>query len=129
MQAFTNCLYSYDPARNVHASNVTRTQKPMHSIDSSMLKLFEFASLSVFYFIFFCPVLGWFYHVLLPMRAINCENCQLSTGAFFTLPHRPLWFKKTRKTTTTAFLFSSTVVPNPYIHSIAFNPQSFTQLS
>ena len=30
---------------------------------------------------FFCPVLGWFYHVVLPVRAINCENCQLSTGA------------------------------------------------
>ena len=26
-------------------------------------------------------VLGWFYLVLLPVRAINCENCQLSTGA------------------------------------------------
>ena len=30
---------------------------------------------------FFCPAFGWVYHVLLPVRAINCENCQLSTGA------------------------------------------------
>ena len=29
---------------------------------------------------FFRPVLGWFNHVLLLVRAINCENCQLSTG-------------------------------------------------
>ena len=31
--------------------------------------------------LFFCPVLGWFYQVLLPVRAISCENSQLSTGA------------------------------------------------
>ena len=30
--------------------------------------------------LFLCPVLGWFYHVLLPVTAINCDNCQLSTG-------------------------------------------------
>ena len=31
--------------------------------------------------LFFCPVLGLFYHVLFLVRAINCENCHLSTGA------------------------------------------------
>ena len=72
MQSFTNCVHGYDHECNVHASNLTRTQKSMHGIDSSMLKLFEFADLSV-------P--GGFYHVLLPVRAINCENCQLFTGA------------------------------------------------
>ena len=51
----------------------------MHGIDSSLLKSFEFANLPFFFF--FCPVLGWFYHVLLHVRAINCGNCQLSTGA------------------------------------------------
>ena len=84
---------------------------------------------------FYCPVLGWFYHVLLPVRGINCENCQLSTGAInlshgcyqpVTHPHKPLWFKKIRKTTTTAYLISNTVVPNPYIHSIAFDPQFYS---
>ena len=44
------------------------------------------------------------------------------------LPHRQLSFKKIR-TTTTAFLVSSKVVPNPYSHSTAFVPQSFTPLS
>ena len=31
--AFTNCMHSYDRARNVHASGVTRKQKFEHGID------------------------------------------------------------------------------------------------
>ena len=137
MQPFTNCVHGYDHECNVHASDVMHTWKSVHGIDSSMLKLFKFTNLSVVFFVFllffFNPVLGWFYHVL-PVRAINCENCQLSTGAINlsqlrTTFHRPLWFKKIRKTTSAAFLISNTVVPNPYSHSIAFNSQSFTLLS
>ena len=33
-QAFTNCVHGYDRARNVHANNVTHTQKFVHVIDS-----------------------------------------------------------------------------------------------
>ena len=45
------------------------------------------------------------------------------------LSHRPLCFKKIEATTTTVFLISNTVVPNPYSHSTAFDPQSFATLS
>ena len=38
-------------------------------------------------------------------------------------------FKKIKTITTTAFLTSNTVVPNPYNHSAAFDLQSFTPLS
>ena len=44
-------------------------------------------------------------------------------------PDRPLCFKKIRTTTTTTFLISNTIVSNPYSHSTAFDPQSFTSLS
>ena len=37
--------------------------------------------------------------------------------------------KNLSKITTTAFLTSNTVVPNPYNHSAAFDLQSFTPLS
>ena len=90
VQAFTNCVHCYDHERNVHASDIMYTRKSAYVIDSSMLKLFEFTNLSIF----FCSVFGRFYHVLLPARAINCENCQLSTGAinlsqFRTTSHPP----------------------------------------
>ena len=42
--------------------------------------------------------------------------------------HRPLCFKKIRTTITIAFLIFNTVVPNPYNHSTAFDPQSFVPL-
>ena len=71
-------VHGYDHERSVHATDVTYTQKYVHGNDSFMLKLFEFANFSIF---FFCLVLGLFYHVVLPVRDINCENCQLSTGA------------------------------------------------
>ena len=45
------------------------------------------------------------------------------------LPHRPLCFKKIKATTTTVFLIPTTVVPNPYSHITAFDPQSFATLS
>ena len=35
-QAFTNCAHGYDPARNVHANGVTRIQKIVHGVDSSV---------------------------------------------------------------------------------------------
>ena len=47
-------MHGYNHERNVHASDVMHMQKSVHSIDSSMLKLFEFANLSGF----FGPVLG-----------------------------------------------------------------------
>ena len=71
VQAFTSCVHGYNHTRNVHASSITHTWKSVHGIDSSISKLFEFANLSS------PPVLVWFYHVLLPVRALHC---QLSTG-------------------------------------------------
>ena len=55
----------------------------------------------------------------------TCHNWEL----LIAWPHRPLCFKKTRTTTTSAFLISNIVVPYPYSHSTAFDPQSFTPLS
>ena len=52
-QAFANYMHGYDHERNVHASDVTRTRKSVSGIDSSMLKIFDFANLSVFFFVFF----------------------------------------------------------------------------
>ena len=128
-------------ACTVTTMNITWTQATLHENpctvlgNSSMLKLFEFANL----FIFFCSILGWLHHSVLAVRTINCENCQLSTGAInlsqlrttFHLPTplRPFWFKEIRKTTTTAFLISNTGVPNPNSHSIAFDNQSLALLS
>ena len=37
-QVFTNCMHGFDRARNVHASDVMRTQKFVHGIDSSVQK-------------------------------------------------------------------------------------------
>ena len=68
VQAFTSCMHGYDHKHNIHTSDVTCTRKSMDGIDSSVSKLFEFANLSGFLLFFFCPVLGWFYHVLLPVR-------------------------------------------------------------
>ena len=62
-------MHSYSHERNVHASDVAHTRKSIHSIDSSMLKLFEFTNLLFFFF------------ELFNARVINFENCQLSTGA------------------------------------------------
>ena len=41
----------------------------------------------------------------------------------------PFCFKKIRTITTAAFLISNTVVPNPYCHIAALDPQSFAPLS
>ena len=49
MQAFTNSVHGYDHERNLHTSNVMLKQKSVHCIDSSMLKLFEFGNLSIFF--------------------------------------------------------------------------------
>ena len=46
------------------------------------------------------------------------HNWELLTA----LPHRPLCFKKIRRTTTKPFLISNTVVPNLYSNSTAFDP-------
>ena len=43
-------------------------------------------------------------------------------------PKRPLCFKKIRTTTTTGFLISNTVVPNPYSHSTTFDLKFFAPL-
>ena len=56
-----------------------------------------------------------------------CARYWLPTQLLITCPHKPLCFKKIR-TTTIAFLIFNTVVPNPYSHSTAFNPQSFIPL-
>ena len=45
-----------------------------------------------------------------PLGLSTCHNWEL----FIAHPHRPLCFKKIRTTTTTAFLISNTVIPNPY---------------
>ena len=37
-QVFTNCMHGFDIARNVHASDVVRTQQFVHGIDSSVQK-------------------------------------------------------------------------------------------
>ena len=44
------CTYAYDHECNVHTSNITHTRKSVHSIDTSMLKLLDFTSLSIFFF-------------------------------------------------------------------------------
>ena len=56
-------------------------------------------------------------------------NSVMCTQKSASLPHRPLSFKKIKTTTITAFLIFNTVVPNPYSHSTAFGPQSFSILS
>ena len=53
------------------------------------------------------------------------HNLELLTAC----PHGLLSFKKIRTTTAAVFLISNTVVPNPYSHSTALDPQSFTLLS
>ena len=35
-QTFTNCVHGYDCARNVHTDSVTRTQKFVHGINSTV---------------------------------------------------------------------------------------------
>ena len=44
------CMVTTININNIHASKIMHTQKSMHSIDSSMLKLFEFDDLSIFFF-------------------------------------------------------------------------------
>ena len=111
VQVFTDCVHGYNHERYVHASDVTCTRKSVHSIHSSMLKLFEFANLSIN---------NWELLLTRPYRPLWFKKIRKIT--------RPLWFNKIRKTTTTAFLMSNTVVPNPYSHSIAFDSQSFALL-
>ena len=77
-------------ACTVTTMNIMWTQVTLHKHENlftvliTLLKLFEFANLSFFFF--FCPVLVWFYFlfwfimILLPVRVINCENFQLFTG-------------------------------------------------
>ena len=89
------------------------------------------------FFFFFALCLDGFimYYFLWGPWIVKTDNCPLLLSTchnwelLFTRPHRPLWFKIIRTTTTTAFLISNTVIPNPYSHSIAFNPQSFARLS
>ena len=45
------CVQGYNHQCGMHASDVMHTWKSMCSIDSSMLKLFEFTNLSVFFFL------------------------------------------------------------------------------
>ena len=118
MHAFTDCMSGYDHEHNVHTSNITGTWKSVHGIDSSKSKLFEFANLSVI----FSPC-AW----MILSSSTSCEGLKswkLSTvhscyqpvtiENYFSSTHiRPLWFKKIRKTTTTAFLISNTIVPHP----------------
>ena len=137
MQVFTNCVHGYDYERNVHASYVTCTRKSMHGINSSMLKLFEFANLCFFFFflIFFALSLDDFImyshegHKLWKLSTVHWCYQSVTIENYFSTTHTDYWFKKIRTTTTTAFLISNKVVPNPYIHCIAFDPWSFAQLS
>ena len=55
-----------------------------------------------------------------PLVLSTCHNWEL----FIARQHRPLCFKKIRTTTTTAFLISNTVAPNPYSHSTALSSRS-----
>ena len=66
----------------------------------------------------------WFYHLLLPARAMNCENCHKWELLIVQL-HRPSYFKNIRTTSITAFFISNKVVLNPYSHSAASDCQSF----
>ena len=134
LQAFTNCMHGYYHEHNMHPSNVMRTWKSVHSIDSSMSKLFEFTNLFVFFFALRLDdfIMYYFLWGLYLVKTVNCPLVLLTCHnqeLLFTCPHRPLRFKKIRKTTTTVFLISKTVVPNPYSHSITFNPQSCAHLS
>ena len=80
---------------------------------------------------------GWF--PLLPARVMNCADYQLflCTGAInmsqlrttYHPTHTDHYALKKTRTTTTTFLISNRVVPNPYNHSTAFEPQSIASLS
>ena len=61
------------------------------------VKIIWICQFAFFFFVFFCPVLGWFYHVLLRVRAINCGNCQLSTGAINMPCQRNKWACSVKK--------------------------------
>ena len=54
--------------------------------------------------------------VLIPLSKNNFESANL--------PHKPLCFTKIKTTSTTAFLISITVVPNPYSRSTALDSQT-----
>ena len=60
-----------------------------------------------------------------PLVLSTCHNKEL----LIAYPFRPLCFKNLRTTTTATFLISNTVVPNPYSHSAAFDPQSLAPFS
>lgn len=62
--------------------------------------------------------------MLLPARAMNCENCHKWELLIIQL-HRPSYFKNIRTTSITAFFISNKVVLNPYSHSAASDCQSF----
>ena len=53
--------------------------------------------------------------VLIPLRKNNLNLLISYTDHYYC-------FKKIKTTTTTVFLISNTVVPNPYSHSTAFDP-------
>ena len=133
MQAFTNFVHSYNHEHNMHANNNTQIQKSVHGIDSSMLKLLEFANLFV---LFFLPC-TWMIlscitscegHKLWKLSKLVLSICHI-WELLFIPRHRLLWFKKIRTATTAVFLISNTVIPDLYSHNIVFDPQFFTQLS
>ena len=76
-QAFANCVHGYDHERNVHASDVTRTRKSVHGIDSSVIIIWICQLVRLFFF-----ARAW----MILSCSTSCEghklwNCQLSTGA------------------------------------------------
>ena len=60
-----------------------------------------------------------------PLVLSTCHNWEL----LISNPARPLCFKRIRTATTTSFLISNTVVPNPYSDSTVFHLQSVAPFS
>ena len=140
-QAFTNCRHDYNHAHNMHTKELcvhenlctvlislckNNLNLPICSSSFFALCLVTSFSHSLCCHAHSIAVLCWMWGPWI-VKIVNCFCPKvLSTyhngELLITCPHRPLCFKKTRTTITTALLISNTVVLNPYSHSTPFDP-------
>ena len=140
-QAFTNCRHDYNHAHNMHTKELCMHENlctvlislcknnlnlPICSSSFFALCLVTSFSHSLCCHAHSIAVLCWMWGPWI-VKIVNCFCPKvLSTyhngELLITCPHRPLCFKKTRTTITTALLISNTVVLNPYSHSTPFDP-------
>ena len=66
-------------------------------------------------------------HVHENLYTVLIRLCKYNLMPILNKPHYAL--KKIKTATAISSLISNTVVPNPYSHSTAFDPQSFVTLS